>query len=188
MSSKIYDVVVWGATGFTGRLVSRYLAVRAPSNVRWAIAGRSEPTLRALEASIKKASPRATFGVLVGAANASGVIDYAPITSATKVIVSTAGPFALCGEGLVVSCIENAADYCDITGESPWVDMMIRKHGDRARAAGVTLVSMCGFDSIPADVGSLFLVSSIRTRWPGAEVSNICSYVNMAGGGRRGAP
>lgn len=129
---KAYDLVVYGATGFTGTLVAEYLARRArtAAGLRWAVAGRDSVKLEALASRL-----RATSGSDIGVIVASGAeIDRVP--QAAKAVITTAGPYALYGEPLLKACIECGADYADLTGETPWAAMMTSKYEAEARRKG----------------------------------------------------
>ncbi len=115
---KPYDLLVWGATGFTGRLVARYLAQNAPADLAWAIGGRNETKLQVIASEARSLNPSAP-AIIVGDADTAARV--------AKVIISTAGPFYLYGEPLIQACIRHGCDYCDITGETLWVDAMIKK-------------------------------------------------------------
>jgi short subunit dehydrogenase-like uncharacterized protein len=142
--TREYDLVLFGATGFTGRLVGDYLrraAAREP--LRWAIAGRSHDKLAALG-----------FDVPIVVADALDAAALGELAARTKVVCTTAGPFARYGSALVAACADAGTHYCDLTGEVAWMRRMIDAHHDRARATGARIVHTCGFDSIPSDLGT----------------------------------
>jgi short subunit dehydrogenase-like uncharacterized protein len=142
--TRDHDVIVFGATGFTGRLVADYLKRCAPpGQVRWAIAGRSRDKLEALGLGVP---------ILVG--DALDPAAMLAIARGTRVVCTTAGPFARYGSELVAACAQAGTHYCDLTGEVPWMRRMIDAHHDRARASGARIVHTCGFDSIPSDLGT----------------------------------
>ncbi len=138
------DLVLFGATGFTGRLVADYVR-HSPdaARLRWAIAGRSRDKLEALGLGVP---------ILVGDALDPGAVRE--IARRTKVVCTTAGPFARYGSELVGACAEAGTHYCDLTGEVQWMRRMIDTHHARARASGARIVHTCGFDSIPSDLGT----------------------------------
>lgn len=171
----MYDLVVYGATGFTGGLVAEYLAQSAPRGLRWAIAGRSVEKLTAVRARLGASA------AAVPIVHVEGDAGMTTMTRNARVVLSTVGPFVLHGESLVASCIENGCDYVDSTGESGWVSYMISKYGERATARGVLLVSMCGYDSIPADMGTYMLARHVHTVSPGTGLASVRSYVKMSG-------
>lgn len=186
-SSRPYDLLIYGATGFTGRLVAIYLAKHAPPSLRWGIAGRDSQKLQNILTEVVNIQqtvtnvPNQPVGVVVG--HGLTVINVA---KATKAVITTVGPFMLYGEPLVKACVEVGTDYADITGESLWVHQMIQKYSAEAKKKGVCIVSMCGFDSIPADLGTFFMLDHIRRTYNNVRVSEVTSYMygkgNVSGG------
>jgi short subunit dehydrogenase-like uncharacterized protein len=155
------DVILFGATGFTGRLVADYLAgaaQRAP--LRWAIAGRSHDKLAALGSSGGLGVP-----IIVGDAH-DGAAMRALAQRATAVC-TTVGPFARYGSELVAACAAAGTHYCDLAGEVPWMRRMIDAHHERARSTGARIVHACGFDSIPSDLGCWAAQQAFRARFGG---------------------
>src|SRR3954468_13269220 len=140
--SREFDLVVFGATGFTGKLVADYIA-RSPHEPRWAIAGRNKAKLEAL-----------ALGVPVLVADALDADAVAAIARRTKVICTTAGPYAKYGTEIVAACAEAGTHYCDLTGEVQWMRRTIDAYDERAKATGARIVHTCGFDSIPSDLGT----------------------------------
>ncbi len=152
MSQREYDVVVYGATGYTGRLVAEYLATQYPSGLRWAMAGRSEDKLEAVRAEI--GAPESTPFVI---ADASDPASLSAMAAQARVVITTVGPYQLYGEPLVRACAEAGADYVDLCGEPAWMHDIIRDYDEAARESGARIVLSCGFDSIPFDMGVFFL-------------------------------
>jgi|EP01049_Picozoa_sp_SAG25_P005685 short subunit dehydrogenase-like uncharacterized protein len=156
------DLVIFGATGFTGQLVARYLAQPERAHIRWAIAGRRVTALKALraqlvaEAESSSSSSGQQHVVLAQlpliVADSSDAASLRALVSRTKVVLSTVGPFALYGTPLVQACAEHGTDYCDITGESDWVREMVDRYDDLARATGARIVHFCGHDCVPWDL------------------------------------
>lgn len=142
--SRDHDVIVLGASGFTGRLVADHVKRCAPhGRVRWAIAGRNRDKLEALG-----------LGVPIVVGDTLDPAAVRAIASSTRVVCTTVGPFARYGSDLVAACAEAGTHYCDLTGEVPWMRRMIDAHHERARATGARIVHACGFDSIPSDLGA----------------------------------
>ncbi|WP_199589770.1 saccharopine dehydrogenase family protein [Lujinxingia litoralis] len=158
-----FDVIVFGATGFTGRLVARYLARHARAG-SWAIAGRSEEKLMELRADLAGESLEAG-GLSMIQADVSDGGSLRALARRARVVCSTVGPYALYGEPVVEACIEEGADYCDLTGEMDWVAEMIERHHEAARHKGVRVVHSCGFDSVPSDLGVLLMQQEAIARW-----------------------
>ena len=157
---RIFDVIIWGASGFTGRLVAEYLLTTYGSDVglRWAIAGRNEDKLKQIRTELKDES----IPILVADSDHKESLDE--LAARTRVICTTVGPYAKYGSKLVQACIEQGTDYCDLAGEPQWIRSMIDQHQDAAVEAGVRIVNCCGFDSIPSDLGVMFLQNKIKEK------------------------
>jgi short subunit dehydrogenase-like uncharacterized protein len=143
---KDFDLVLFGATGFTGRLVAGYLAgapARERRSIHWAIAGRNEQKLEAVSRELDH--------VPVVVCDAS---DPGEIAKRARVVCTTVGPYAKYGSALVAACAEAGTHYCDLTGEVHWMRAMIDAHHKRAAETGARIVHACGFDSIPSDLGT----------------------------------
>ena len=159
-ASLPYDIVLYGATGFVGRQTVAYIAdhpaVRQ-SGLRWAIAGRSRDKLASLQQELQV--PHA--GIVVADAQDTAALDM--LARQSRVVLSTAGPFALYGSALVEACVRHGRHYVDITGETPWVQGLIARHHARARRQRTRIVPCCGFDSIPSDIGAFLAQRTMRT-------------------------
>ena len=149
-TAKDFDVIVYGATGFTGRLVAEYLlkTYGAAGTVRWAMAGRSAAKLAEVRDLI--GAPK---DLPLIAADGTDALALAALASRTRAVITTAGPYQLYGGTLVAACAAAGCDYVDLAGESNWIAAMIAAHQATARATGARLVFSCGFDSIPFDLG-----------------------------------
>ena len=183
MNDREFDVVVYGATGFTGQLVAEYLLGQYGSddNLRWAIAGRSEEKLRRTRRELGPAAERLPIIV----ADSSDTDALGELASRTKVVLTTVGPYALYGSNLVAACVDNATDYCDLAGETQWIRKMIDTHHERAQETGARIVHCCGFDSIPMDIGVYFLQQEAKARH-GAYCESIALYVKATKGSMSG--
>lgn len=150
-----FDLVLLGATGFTGRLVAQYLLQRhgADGDFRWALAGRSRDKLEDLRSELGVTA--AALPLLV--ADSNDRASLVAMVAQTRAVCSTVGPYALYGSELVAACAASGTDYCDLTGEVPWMRQMLDAHEEAAMASGARLVHCCGFDSIPSDLGVWFL-------------------------------
>ncbi|MDD9940904.1 MAG: saccharopine dehydrogenase NADP-binding domain-containing protein [Myxococcales bacterium] len=148
--TRDYDIVLWGATGYTGRLVASHLLRRA-GGLRVALAGRNRPKLDELAAELGKPD----VPTLVGVREDRTFVDQ--LASSARVVCTTVGPYAAYGSDLVEACARLGTDYCDLSGEIQWIRRMIDLHGAKAEESGARIVHSCGFDSIPADLGVLFL-------------------------------
>ncbi|MEO6698769.1 MAG: saccharopine dehydrogenase NADP-binding domain-containing protein [Paraperlucidibaca sp.] len=165
--TKTYDVIVFGATSFVGKILSRYLAQQPAGTLRWAMAGRSQTKLNELSRELAVDVP-----LLI--ADASDEASLKALCAQTRVIISTVGPYALYGEPLVRACVETGTDYCDLTGEIQWASQMIKRYGEAAKASGARIVHCCGFDSIPSDLGVHFLQQEAQ-----ASLGEPCNTVKM---------
>lgn len=149
------DLVLWGATGYTGRLVAHHL-VRHGKDVRWALGGRSREKLEAIRAELEELRPEARdLPIVVG--DSLDPRSLEPIVARARVVCTTVGPYGLYGTPLVRLCSELGTDYCDLSGEVSWMRRNVDRFHDRARRNGARIVHACGFDSIPSDLGVLLL-------------------------------
>jgi len=157
-------IVVFGATSFVGQILCRYLYGRHGAEggeLRWAIAGRSKAKLQQLRSELGAGA--AALPLIV--ADAADAASLATLCSGTRVVVSTVGPYALHGSPLVRICAETGTDYCDLTGEVPWISRMIAANENTARRSGARIVHCCGFDSVPSDLGVFFLQQQAQQRF-----------------------
>lgn len=154
-----YDVVLFGATGFTGALTAEYLAGHAPPGLRWALAGRNRTKLEATRARLGL-----DLDLLI--ADVEDVDSLTTVASSARVVISTVGPYVQYGGPLVAACAEAGTDYVDLTGEQEFVDRMYVEHHARAVETGARLVHCCGFDSIPHDLGVQYTVEQLPQRVP----------------------
>ena len=168
------DVILYGATGFVGRQSALYFAAHAPG-VRWAIAGRSVTKLESLRAELAAARP----AVVVADAGDAAALDA--LAAQTRVVLSTAGPFARYGSELVAACVRHGTHYVDITGETPWVRQLIDRHHDAAANSGTRIVPGCGFDSVPSDLGAWLVASALRDRH-GERCASVKACFSIRGG------
>jgi short subunit dehydrogenase-like uncharacterized protein len=155
--TRDHDIVLFGATGYTGRLVALALAADpATEGLRVALAGRNLDRLRAIRAQLSVERPAWTDMPLLEA-DTDDLPSLRALAASTRVVCTTVGPYARFGSGLVQACVEAGTDCCDLTGETPWIRRMIDTHHARAQQAGTRIVHCCGFDSIPSDLGVLAL-------------------------------
>ncbi|MFD0272050.1 saccharopine dehydrogenase family protein [Streptomyces sp. NPDC127106] len=155
-----YDLVLFGATGFVGALTAEYLARHAPVGCRWALAGRDPGKLERLRERLTALHPGCADLPLLRA-DASDATAVRELAAATRVLATAVGPYVLYGTELVAACAEEGTDYVDLTGEPEFVDRMYVEHDARARETGARLVHACGFDCIPADLGTYFTVQQL---------------------------
>jgi short subunit dehydrogenase-like uncharacterized protein len=182
-SDRDFDVVVWGATGFTGALVAEYLLSQYGTDgpLRWAIAGRSEAKLESLRESL---GPQAVDlpGIIADSFDATALAE---MVTSTRTVISTVGPYAKYGSALVAACVAHGTHYCDLAGEAQWIRQMIDQHHGAAAGNGTRIVHCCGFDSVPMDVGVWFLQQEAMRRH-GSYCRSIAMLVKAMRGGPSG--
>ncbi len=178
-TTRDFDLVVYGATGFTGTLVCEYLLRRYGVNqsLRWAIAGRSKTKLDSLRASLGGDAAKLECVV----ADSFDPDALTQLARRTTVVLTTVGPYALYGSALVAACVEAGTHYCDLAGEVQWIRKMIDQHHERATQSGARIVHCCGFDSVPMDIGVWFLQDAAHARY-GTYCSSIKLFVKATKG------
>jgi saccharopine dehydrogenase (NAD+, L-glutamate forming) len=160
VTERELDVVLFGGTGFTGRLTALHLARHAPAGLRWALAGRTLTKLESLRAELAGIDPALADLelVVVEADDATGLAELA---RRTRVVITAVGPYLAHGEPLLAACAEAGTDYVDLTGEPEFVDRMYVAHHAAAERSGARIVHACGFDSVPHDLGAYFTVQQL---------------------------
>lgn len=145
------DLIIWGATGFTGQLVSEYINKKYSNTaLKWGIAGRNKEKASVIAKRLNIAKDR------VFIADCNNIESLIKLTSKTKVICTTVGPYAKLGTNLIDACIKTNTNYCDITGETQWIRKMIDKYHSKAKENKIKIINSCGFDSIPSDMGVFY--------------------------------
>ena len=175
-ADRVFDVVLYGASGFVGRQTVAYFAEHA-RDLRWALAGRSRDKLEALRAVCGDGARNA--GIIVAEADDEAALDA--LARDARVVLSTAGPFALYGSNLVAACVKHRTHYVDITGETPWVRELIDRHHAQAAADGTRIIPCCGFDSVPSDIGTWLITRAAQDRF-GESCVTVKSCFSMRGG------
>ena len=178
MSDKSIDVVIYGATGFTGKLVVEYMQEKygKDEGVSWAIAGRSEEKLNAVREDLKVGSN--VSQLLVDSNDADSI---ASMVQQTKCVLTTVGPYQLYGANILQQCVIHGVDYVDLCGEPGWMHEMINEYSDQAKETGARIVFSCGFDSIPFDLGVYFLQKEVIAQH-GHPASNVRGRVRDMNG------
>ena len=158
-TDRSYDLVLWGATGFAGRLVAEYLTAQyTASELSLALGGRNERKLRDLQEALRdQHTGWGDIPIVLG--DATDPASLRAIAEETNVVCSTVGPYTTYGTPLVEACVSAGTDYCDLTGEVNWIREMIDRYHDEAVQTGALIVHSCGFDSIPADLGTKLVQS-----------------------------
>ncbi len=178
--SKTYDLIIYGASGFTGRLVAEYISQNYnQEELKWAIAGRNQSKLKAV------AEEHGFDDIPIVVADSQDREALSELVQSTKVVCTTVGPYAMYGSLLVELCVEHGTHYCDLTGEVQWMRRMIDAHHDQAMANQVKIVHTCGFDSIPSDMGVYFFQQAAKKKL-GKYLSDIKFRLKAAKGGMSG--
>lgn len=152
MTDRRFDIVLFGATGFTGELVAEYLAKHAPRTLRWALAGRNEEKLERVRSRLAAIeSSVADMPILI--ADGLDRASLEALVPQAKVVCTTVGPYLKYGAELAAACARHGTHYCDLTGEVPFMRASIDANDEAAKASGARIVHACGFDSIPSDLG-----------------------------------
>lgn len=172
MSNREFDIVLFGATGFTGKLTGQYLAAHKPGT--WAIAGRNADKLKALGFDAPQ--------IIVDAKDPKACADVA---KRAKVVCTTVGPYSIYGGPLVAACAEAGTHYCDLTGEVHFMRASIDANHERATQTGARIVHTCGFDSIPSDLGTWATQQEFKQRF-GRYAMKVTAFYGESSGGMSG--
>ena len=178
MSDKSVDVVIYGATGFTGKLVVEYMQEKYGKDecISWAIAGRSEEKLNSVREELKVGSNVPQLLV-----DSNDKDSIASMVQQTKCVLTSVGPYQLYGANILQQCVIHGVDYVDLCGEPGWMHEMINEHAEQAKETGARIVFSCGFDSIPFDLGVYFLQKEVIARH-GQPASNVRGRVRAMNG------
>jgi short subunit dehydrogenase-like uncharacterized protein len=181
VADREFDIVLFGATGFTGRLTADYLAEHAPEGLSWALAGRNLDKLEGVREHL--ASSRELLAKLpLLTADVTDPASLADVAGRARVVITTVGPYLAYGEPLVAACAAAGTDYVDLTGEPEFVDRMYVAHDEEARRTGARIVHSCGFDSIPHDLGAYYTVGQLPDDVP-ITVRGVVRASGMISGG-----
>lgn len=184
-SQREFDIIVWGASGFTGRLVAEYLLRQygTDGEVRWAIAGRNESKLEAVRSELVAGGDADAIPIVV--ADSHHEESLAAMVARTSVICTTVGPYARYGTELVQACVAAGTHYCDLCGEPQWIRAMIDRFEPEAQRSGARIVNCCGFDSIPSDIGVFYLQQQMDERFgsPASQVQLVVQNMKGAASG-----
>jgi len=161
--SREFDVILWGASGFTGRLVAQHLfeVYGAGAELTWAMAGRNQQKLEHIRAVLGKDAKN--IPILLG--DIDDADSLAAMARRTRVLCTTVGPYLKYGENILTACAKNGTDYCDLTGEVLFIRKMIDQYEKDARETGARIINSCGFDSVPSDLGTLFMQEEFKRKY-----------------------
>lgn len=180
--NKEFDVIVYGASGFTGQLIAEYLAQQygADSELKWALAGRNADKINEV---VKASGLAETLPVIAADSSDRNALDE--MVARTKVVITAVGPYQLYGSDLLAACAESGTDYVDLCGETNWMREMVLTHAAAAEASGARIVFSCGFDSIPFDLGVYFLQKTAKEN-TGTTVTQVKGRVRQMKGDASG--
>ncbi|DBA05069.1 TPA: hypothetical protein N0F65_000757, partial [Lagenidium giganteum] len=182
-STKQFDIVIYGATGFTGELVARYFLSQSETDltdasaIKWAIAGRNKAKLEKVKEELKHKLPSVSSVVIdqipVVVADSGNEDAVVAMVRSTRCVLSLVGPYAIYGSLLVKACAENGVHYCDLTGEVVWIEQMIEKYQAVAQQTGARLIHCCGFESVPSELSTMLAAETViaKTSKAPSEVS-----------------
>ena len=175
-NTKQLDLIIWGATGFTGQLVSEYINKKYSNTaLKWGIAGRNKEKASVIAERLNIAKDR------IFIADCNDIESLIKLTFRTKVICTTVGPYAKLGTNLIEACIKTNTNYCDITGETQWIRKMIDKYHSKAKENKIKIINSCGFDSIPSDMGVFYSQKNLFEK-----TGKYANSINMRGAGAKG--
>ncbi|KAL6704185.1 hypothetical protein ACN47E_008442 [Coniothyrium glycines] len=162
-STRQYELILLGATGYTGKLVAEWISTQLPEDLKWAIAGRNAKKLQNVVAELQKLSPHRKQPDIE-------TCDLEPdqlnaLVVKTKLVITTVGPFMHYGEPVLAACVNNGTHYLDSTGEVPWIYDMIAKYDEQAKKNHTIVIPECGLDSVPADIMAYVLAREVRKRY-----------------------
>ncbi|KJR01873.1 saccharopine dehydrogenase family protein, partial [Gordonia sihwensis] len=163
--NRRFDLVLFGATGFTGELTAEHLAEHLPDGARWALAGRNRDRLDAVRTRLAAVAPAAAELELL-IADTTDPESLRAVAESARVVITTVGPYLQHGAPLVAACAAAGTDYVDLAGESEFLDRMYIAHHSTAVRTGARLVHACGFDSIPHDLGAFFTAKQLPDSAP----------------------
>ncbi|KAF2191493.1 hypothetical protein K469DRAFT_623203 [Zopfia rhizophila CBS 207.26] len=159
-SSRQYELVLLGATGYTGKLTAEHIATYLPTNLNWAIAGRNAKKLQDVVDELTKKTPDRKQPAIEICELEKGVLDV--LAKKARLIITTVGPYMLYGEQVLAACAKNGTHYLDCTGETPWYHDMVEKYHETSTKTGAIIIPECGLDSVPADMMTFALTNHIR--------------------------
>ncbi|EXJ76848.1 hypothetical protein A1O3_10493 [Capronia epimyces CBS 606.96] len=159
-----YDIVLLGATGYTGKLTAEYITTSLPTNIKWAVAGRNQSKLQSLVNDLKTLNPTRDTPDIINVANLT-TSELSPVAKKTKVLLNTVGPYYLYSTPVVEACAQTGTHYLDVTGETPWVRETIVKYEQTAKKTGAVVIHALGVESAPSDLVAFVATRLVRKVW-----------------------
>lgn len=178
---RSYDFVLLGATGYTGKLTAEYIIASLPTNIKWAVAGRSRSKLESLVDSLKSLNAQGAQPDVLEVQLTKAELDA--LAKKTKIILNTIGPYHLYSTPVVEACVQNGSHYLDVSGETPWIKEIITKYQNAAKSKGVILIPELGIESVPSDLVAYNATKLVRKVWECGVMDIICAVhqLKMAG-------
>lgn len=163
-AKRQYDIVLLGATGYTGKLTAEYITSSLPTNIKWAVAGRSQSKLQSLVGELKSLNSSRATPDIITVANLTAP-EMTTLAKKTKVLLNTVGPYYLYSTPVVEACAQSGTHYVDVTGETPWVRDIIVKYDDAAKKSGAIIIPEAGVESAPSDLVAYIATRLVRKVW-----------------------
>ena len=178
------DIVLLGATGYTGKLTAEHITTALPTNIKWAIAGRSESKLNSLASELKSLNSQSTPPSIITTTLTAPELES--LAKKTRVLINVIGPYHLYSSPVVTACAKNGTHYIDATGETPWVKEMILAHEAAAKSSGAILIPEMGIESAPSDLIAFKAVQLIRKVWDCGTMDMVASVHELTTSGASG--
>lgn len=184
-ASRQYDIILLGATGYTGKLTAEYITSNLPTNIKWAVAGRNQSKLQSLVSELKSLNSTRSTPDVITVANLT-TPDLTPVVKKTKVLLNTVGPYHLYSSPVVEACAQSGTHYLDVTGETPWVRDIIIKYEDAAKKSGAIMIPEVGVESAPSDLIAYIATRLIRKVWDCGVMDIVASVHELKSSGPSG--
>lgn len=180
-----YDIVLLGATGYTGKLTAEYITTSLPTNIRWAVAGRNQSKLQSLVNDLKALNSTRETPDIITVANLT-TSELTPVAKKTRVLINTVGPYHLYSTPVVETCAQSGTHYLDVTGETPWVREIIVKYEETAKKTGAILIPAVGLESAPSDLVAYVATRLVRKVWDCGVMDVVASVHELKSSGLSG--
>lgn len=184
-AKRQYDIILLGATGYTGKLTAEYITSSLPTNIKWAVAGRNQSKLQSLVGELKTLNSTRSTPDIITVANLS-TPELTALAKKTRVILNTIGPFYLYSSPIVEAAAQTGTHYLDVTGETPWVKEIILKHEATAKKTGAILIPQVGVESAPSDLIAYIATRMIRKVWDCGVMDIVASVHELKSSGASG--
>lgn len=184
-ASRQYDLILLGATGYTGKLTAEYITSNLPTNIKWAVAGRNQSKLQSLVSELKSLNSTRNSPDVITVPNLT-TPDLTPVVKKTKVLLNAVGPYHLYSTPVVEACAQSGTHYLDVAGETPWVRDIIIKYEDAAKKSGAIMIPEVGIESAPSDLIAYIATRLIRKVWDCGVMDVVASVHELTTSGPSG--